>query len=251
MISAGSRRCRCCATPRGWWRWRTRSGPELEEGFIGRLAQAESNARTIGSGRDIYLQRARPHLPPPVRIAAGLAAARALAPEAARSPAWELEGPDSAVTVTDRRTGRRDTLSLTLARRGVELDVLVRSAPDGPPIELSLADLPERQRAAIETVLRGEALERLLTPEEHRRLDQGEELRPLIRHALLRHVRGLADDRDERARDDVLDLLRILEQLGQAVPFDAQTAFYRIWKTRAADDGDMARLAHRLGFATS
>ena len=76
------------------------------------------------------------------------------------------------------------------------------------------------------------------------------ELRPLIRRALLRHVQALATDRGEAARGAVVELLVILEHLGQAVPFDAQTAFYRIWKAEAADEGAMAHLAHRMGFAT-
>ncbi len=226
-------------------------GPELEEGLLRWLAQAESNARTVGTGREVYLQRARPHLPPSQRVAAGLAAARALAPEAATSLTWQIEGPDEALNLTDRRTGQRRAMGITVERRGVDLGVIVREPPAGAPIELALADLPERQRTAIAAALRGEVLGRLLSPEEHRRLNRGEELRPIIRLALVRQVQGLARDRGEAAREGVVTLLTILEELGQAAPFDAQTAFYRVWKEQAADDGAMARLAHRMGFATS
>ncbi len=225
-------------------------GPRLEEGFTHRLGAAESNARTLGSGREIYLQRARPQLPPPLQVGAGLAAARQLAPAAATSPAWRLEGPDEQLTLTDRRTGREHRMAVKLTRLGLELGVGVR-APGIGAAELSLADLPERQRTAIATEVRGAALARLLSAGERQQLDQGMELRPLIRRALLRHVQALATDRGETARGAVVELLVMLEHLGQAVPFDAQTAFYRIWKAEAADEGAMAHLAHRMGFATS
>lgn len=84
--------------------------------------------------------------------------------------------------------------------------------------------------------------------EEHARLEQGEELRPLVRQALTRRVQGLAEDRSPAALAAVTELLVLLDQLGQAVPFDAQTAFYRVWQAHGADEGAMARLAHRMGF---
>ena len=229
------------------------AGPDaaaLEDGLTTRLAAAESNARTLGSGREIYLQRARPHLEPALRIAAGLAAARALAPGAATSPAWELSGPDGDLTLTDRRSGRSTRVAVALERDGLELRATVRALPDGPAITLALADLPERQRTAIAAAIRGGELRRLLTDEEQARLALGEELRPLVRRALLRRVEGLAEDRSPAALGAVTELLVLLEQLGQAVPFDVQTAFYRVWQAQAADEGAMARLAHRMGFVT-
>ena len=227
------------------------AGPDsgfLEEGFTRRLAQAESNSRALGTGRDIYLHRARPHLPPPVRIAAGLAAARAFAPNAASSPGWLLEGADEALLLTNRRTGRRYQVRVELEQKGLELRVTVRSPLMDAPVALALNDLPDRQRAAIAAVLRGEALGRLLSVEERSRLDRGEELRPLIRHALARRVRNLALDHDDRIRRDMVDLLVILEQLGQAVPFEVQTVFYRIWQ-KQGNDAVMLDLARRMGFA--
>jgi hypothetical protein len=228
------------------------AGPEagfLEEGFTRRLAQAESNARALGTGRDIYLHRARPRLPPPVRIAAGLAAARALAPAAAGSASWQLEGPDDQLVLTNRRTGRRHHARVDLLQEGLELRVTVRSPLMDAPVALALADLPDRQRAAIAGVLRGEALRRLLSPEERAGLDRGQELRPLIRHAVARRVRNLTRDDGDGARQDVIDLLVILEQLGQAVPFEVQTVFYRIWQEGRVDAPGMVDLARRMGFA--
>jgi hypothetical protein len=227
------------------------AGPDsafLEQGFTRRLAAAESNARTLGTGRDIYLHRARPHLPPATRIAAGLAAARAFAPAAGSSLAWLLEGPDDALVLTNRRTGRRHTARVELEQNGLELRVIVRSPLLDSPVALALADLPDRQRTAISAVLLGEVLERVLNPEERAALGRGEELRPLIRGALARRVGTLPGDRSDRARRDVIDLLGVLERLGQAVPFEVQTAFYRIWQHGMVKDPVMVDLALRMGF---
>jgi len=228
-------------------------GPEagrLEEGVTGRLAAAESNVRTLGSGREIYLQRAKPHLPPPLRIGAGLAAARAVSPRVATSRAWEIAGPDEALKLTNRRTGREHALRVAIAVQGLDLEVTV-STPGWPgPVTLALSDLPERQRSAIGADLRSRILHQLLEPAEVAELERGGELRPLVRRGLLRHVRGLAEDRSERGRRAVQDLLTILEELGQAAPFEVQTVFYEIWQTQAPADHDMVLLARRLGFDT-
>lgn len=227
------------------------AGPDaafLEEGFTRRLAQAESNVPALGTGRDLYLERARPDLPRPVRVAAGLAAARAIAPEAATSHAWLIEGPDDALSLTDARTGRRYVVRVEYERDGLELRVTARSGLLEAPVALRLEDLPERQRNAIAAVLRGQVLTRLLTRDEHAALDRGDELRPVIRHALARRVRTLADHHGEEDRHAVSQLLTILEQLGQAVPFEVQTVFYRIWQGRFRDDAGMIGLARRIGF---
>ena len=48
----------------------------------------------------------------------------------------------------------------------------------------------------------------------------------------------------------VLDLLDLLELLGRAVPFDAQTAFYRARGAMRPDQArNLAAIAERLGFA--
>jgi len=222
----------------------------IEQGLIDRLALAESNLRTLGSGREIYLQRARPHLPPPVRIAAGLAAARVLAPEAATSVAWQLTGPDDSAVLTNRRTGRAHRVSLAMHREDLDLRVTATAPPLSGGVVLTFEDLPERQRTAIARVLRGEAFGRLLEPAERLALGQGEELRPILRRALVRRVEGLAQDHGEESRHAVVELLRLLEWLGQAVPFEAQTQFYRVWQAGSREDQAMAELARRMGFDT-
>jgi len=230
------------------------AGPDaafLEEGFTRRIAQAESNTPALGTGRDLYLEHARPDLPRPVRIAAGLAAARALAPEAATSHTWRLDGPDDALGLISVRSGRRYTVRVEYESDGLELRVTARSALLEAPVALRLEDLPERQRRAIAAVLRGQVLTRLLTREEHEALDRGDELRPVVRHALTRRVRALATDHGQEARHAVNQLLTILEQLGQAVTFEVQTVFYRIWQGGFQDEPGMIALARRMGFDVS
>jgi hypothetical protein len=229
------------------------TGPEaerIERGFLQRLAPAESNVRTLGTGRELYLQRARPHLPPPIRIAGGLAAARAFAPEAATSAAWALTGPDGDARLTNLRTGRMHAVAIELAREDLEVQVTIRSPLRDAPVVLQLADLPERQRTAVTAVLRGAVLARLLEPVEHEALARGDALRPVLRQALVRRVHGLAQGHGPEERRAVVDLLVMLEDLGQAVPFDAQTAFYRVWQAGNLDDPAMAELARRMGFDT-
>ena len=220
----------------------------IERELIDRLALAESNLRTLGSGREIYLQRAKPHLPPPVRIAAGLAAARALAPEAATSPSWLLTGPDDASVLVNRRTGRSHRVALVMEREALDLRVTATSPLLPGGVTLSLRDLPEQQRTAIARVLRGDALARLLEPTERLALAQGEELKPILRQALVRTVQNLAVDQGSSGRRAVVQLLILLEELGQAVPFEVQTLFYRIWQAGSPQEPAMMDLARRMGF---
>lgn len=181
----------------------------VENGFTARLALAESNVRTLGTGREIYLQRARPHLPPPVRIGAGLAAARRVAPQAATSRLWEIAGPDDALHLTNRRTGRSHRLVVSLTEAGLDLATTVEAPGWYGPVTLAVRDLPERQRTAIHAELRLRTLRRLLEATEVADLERGTELREVVRGALQRHLGRLAEDRGEAARGAVLDLLTI------------------------------------------
>jgi hypothetical protein len=222
----------------------------LEAGLLARLAPARSNLRTLGSGRDLYLALARPALPPLVRIAAGLAAARQLAPAAAATAAWMIEGPDDQLRLTNRRTGRQTVLSMALTVSDLDVAAIVHSALSDEPLALALGDLPERQREAIASVLRGRLLESLLDPEERAALARGEALRPVVRHALVRRVRELAASRTPERERAVGLLLTALDQLGQTVPFEAQTLFYAVWRGAPGPDAGLDQLARRMGFVT-
>lgn len=224
------------------------AGPRIQADFLGQLVLAHSNVRTLGTGKDIYLQRARPVIPMPVKIAAGLAVARALARHEAHSPAWELTGPDHDARLTNSRTGRTYQVELTIERRDLDVRVTARSAGFEGSIRMTLPELPERQRTAVAAALRGEILSRHLEPAEQAAVSRGDDLRPILRRALNRRIQSLANDHSETNRRTVVELLTMLEGLGQAAPFEAQTQFYRVWQAGDRRDAGMAELAKRLGF---
>ena len=217
----------------------------LEAGLVDRLGHAASAKG--GTGRDLYLAHVKPKLAAPVRVAAGHAAARRLAPRdgTAGVPGYATSEGRGRVTVVRRRTGRSETLPLTLQRSGARLWVEVATT------KLGLDDLPEGYRTPVVTALRAELLERRLTSAGRARLRVGEaEPAALARAALIHAVEGLARRRSARTIAAVYDLLDLLELLGSHIPFDAQTAFARV--RAAAGPGAAAALApvgHRLGFA--
>jgi hypothetical protein len=90
---------------------------EMEGRLLERLGRAESNDATAGTGRDVYLRRARPSRPPAVRVAAGYAALRRFGADAAAElpGAWaaSVEGDDGhLVRLVERRTGRVRTFDV-------------------------------------------------------------------------------------------------------------------------------------------
>jgi hypothetical protein len=220
----------------------------IEHALLDHLTLAESNVRTLGTGKDIYLQRARPPIPEPVRIAAGLAVARALAPHATISPTWTLSGPDDNALLTNCRTARVHRVSMVMEGRDLDVWVTARSAYFEGSVRLTLPELPERQRTAVAAVLRGEILARYLEPAEQAAVARGDDLKPILRRALVRRVQSLADDQSAANRLTVVELLTMLEGLGQAAPFEVQTQFYRVWQAGDRRDPGMAELARRLGF---
>ncbi|MDH5283768.1 MAG: DUF3536 domain-containing protein, partial [Gemmatimonadota bacterium] len=219
--------------------------PAIESTLLGELEQAVSNDPRVGTGRDIYLRLARPAGGREARLAAGLAAARLLAPEAASSEAWEIEGPDAALTLIDRRTGRRIAYSVAMESEDLGFRADVR-APDGSSgTHLGLGDLPERQRSAVAARLRRRALPHLLSPEELGQLDNGSGVQAVVRRALARQARALRPDATEGECRVLTQLLEILEQLGQTTPFEVQSLFYRVWQGEGQGNAGLTGLARR------
>jgi hypothetical protein len=56
--------------------------------------------------------------------------------------------------------------------------------------------------------------------------------------------------RDAGAERKVALLLTLLDQLGQTVPFEAQTLFYRLWRSTGPGEAGLTELAKRMGFVT-
>jgi hypothetical protein len=223
---------------------------ELEAEFLRLLAPAESNDPSLGSGADIYRQRAKPRLPPEARIAAGLAAQEAIAPQTRGPGAYRLEGSGAERLLEHRRTGRGLPCRIEVERRDLDLTVSVR-LEGGEELRFGLGDFPESSRTAVRDSLRRAALAELLSPEERADVASGTELRAVVRSALLRATRALAQDASPEACHRVSELVWFLAQLGQLVPFEIQTVFYGIWKSKRDQDPTILGLAKELGFDVS
>ena len=141
--------------------------PRLEAGVLERLARADANEPGAGTGRDVYLNRAKPFFPAPARVAAGYAAARRLAPrvDAARGGCYVAKQQTDRVLLTHCRTGRDYRFRVSVGRgegTGLSVDV---AGPDGAAIaQLGLSDLPERYRFPIIAARRAELVRRGLAP---------------------------------------------------------------------------------------
>lgn len=232
------------------------AGPGMEGAeadFLGRLAEAPSNDPHGGSAKDVYLTTARPAIAPPARAAAGFAAVRAVAGEVEAGTGCYRVSGDEQVSVTHCRTGRTQRFQVSVTDPdGPGLAVVVRGlSPQGAELRVSLSQLPERSAAVVRGLLRQRLAERWLGPQERQGLAGGEMgLRQAASQALKRVVAALADGDIEALAPQVSGLVDLLVLLDEAIPFDAQTAFYRI---REAASPERARalepVGRKLGFA--
>ena len=245
----------------------------LEAGLLERLAAARSNDQALGTAADLY-RRARPHHFGAERAAAGFAAVSALRPEPARQQigAYRVRpGPDGALWVRHRRTGREDWLVATVHRRDA-LRVEVELAKErgarseervgegrGPSLLapqascLGIDALPERERSLVREALRREVLREVLNADQLARLADGSANYPetlaegLV--GLLPADPGAAEALDSARLALALDLLALE---GRHIPFDAQTRFYRLMTEAPAGARQILRpLAARFGFAAT
>ncbi len=231
------------------------AGPEAaaaESAFLETLAEAVSNDRSAGTGRDIYLRSARPAFAAPMRHAAAAVAAQHLSPgDRKRYTSASVEIDDDWVRVTERRTGRRNDFRWRVTAQ-TATDITVELADvDGGTHVLRLADLPERPRLAIRAVLRREMLPRCLSKDELDQLTSGSAtMGGLLRVALIRAVEHLEVESDTASVRLATDLVDLFEQFEARIPFDAQSAFWRIWSTASpGQQADLTYLRERLGFA--
>ena len=225
---------------------------ELERALLERLAHAESNDPAVGTGRQVFQHHARPGVPAPARVAAALAAARALglAGDPVVPAAWSVQSEDHAVTVRHRRTGSAATLRCTVRRPSPGRMAVMVTSPDGSTDrELGVGDLPESAQVHLRAHLRARLVETWLAADERHALAEGAPLGPTVERALERAMADLPRD-GQAAAERVYGLVDLLELVGHPVPFDAQTAFHRM---RAALPPERARaldsVARRLGFA--
>ncbi len=230
-------------------------GVQMEQAFVARLAEAVSNDEGVGTGRDVFLRRAKPRVPPVLRVAGGYAAARQLAPDSPVAPplCCQLEESGSRIVVTQRRTGYRSAFDVSVESAAAkDVTVLVRQASGGAlTTYLGLADLPERHRSVIVAALRRDLIRRVLSDAEREQVANGDvSVQQVTLRALAGAVRALADDQAPATIQRVSDLLDLLERTGGGVPYDVQTDFQHIRTTLPLEQAQLlAPIAWRLGFA--
>lgn len=233
-------------------------GPGLEAAFLDTLELAISNDPGEGTGRDVFLRRAKPAVVPALRLAASVGAACAMAPDDPRSvesaPAITIARDGDHVLVTERRIARTTSAVVTVTREGMsDVHGTARAEGDGAAASVALDDMTEPQRDAIRDGLRQALLETTLPEAARARVARGEvTLAHAIGSALRDEFRTLALDHGTPDTVRSHALLDVLRTLGAGVPFDAQTAFAEALEAATASSDRIAALsglAHRLGFA--
>ncbi len=229
---------------------------ELEEGFLSHLDRAFSNEAPPRSGREIFLQEAKPRLAPHLRMAAGAAAWELVGSgsEGAEVPGFHVARDDQGLfRVTHRRTGRQWMVEARARRPSLaSLEVQVRAAEThGGFAPLALEDMPEGYGDPIRDTLLGDVLERWVSPELREGLALGtRSLARTVGEALTAALRSLG-----RAKltpvdmDRVRDLADLHGLLKLPIPFDAQTEFYRLLEKASPQDAPrLSVLREPLGF---
>ena len=231
-------------------------GPRLETGFVRRLAGAVSNDPAVGDARRMYLERARPRVPAPARVAGSYAAVRRVAPDRVsdRAYCYDVSDDGDRIGLTHRRTGRAAVFDVSVQRSGgARLSVTVAPVAGAGSVTLEAGDLLERERETIAAALTVDVMARAQAPDAAERLGSGAaSLAEVAEQSLLRAVLTLAHDRSPQTLAAALDLLDLFELRGWPVPFDVQTAFYRGRSSLPAEDARaLEPLALRLGFAAA
>jgi hypothetical protein len=228
-------------------------GREAETALLAELHLAWSNDPAVGTGADVYERSARPRFSAAMRHAAAAVGARHVSPtERRRFTSSTTEIDDDWVRVVDRRTGRRHDFRWHVAGRSATDLQLELVDSEGRAHVLTLGDLPERPRLAIRAVLRKALLPLCLSRDELDQLMSGAaSMGGLLRVALIRAVEKLEVDEDPSAIALASDLIDLFEQFEARVPFDAQSAFWRVWQVATPARREALHLLHhRLGFAT-
>lgn len=227
-------------------------GPELESAFLEILATARSNDATQGTARDVYLRHCKPTMPAAARVAAAAFAAAQVDPtHRHRFPTAEMAIAGDQVRVVEHRTGRESTFTACLAQRSATSVEVELTDASGARHLLHLEDFPERSRDAIRGLLLRALLRRALTPDELDALLTGAAtLQGLIRVGLIRAIEHLAADPSPDAEQLARDLLARFTELRAKVPFDAQTAFWRVWPSISAERRErLIDIGDQLGFS--
>lgn len=227
-------------------------GASIEATLLNQLSHAVSNDRKVGTGRDIYLRDCKPRLPAAIRIAAAAAAAssaRTDEPLDFGGVTITIEG--ETVHLEEPRTGRPRTLHAHVSSLSPAGSVVIVADEAGQQHTLDVDDFPERFRRVVRSRLRRSILPRVLTAEELSQLMAGDvTIGGLVRVALIRTLTRLGREPEQEVMHLASDLIDLFRQFEAKLPFDAQTAFWRVW--HESSELQRARLApflERLGFS--
>jgi hypothetical protein len=226
----------------------------LEPAFRTTLGLARSNDSHVGTGADVLASLVHA-VSPEGRAAAAARALRELQldPEPNLPTGIDVAGKGAAITVVSHRTLRSRNFSverISLTAHDVRFSVTALDEPSADTATVSLPELPERARHAIRSAFRRALLPRCLTPDELRALAEGEvSLRTVLALALTPTIAMLSPTPSPDALGALDEILDLFEQLESTIPFDTQTAFWRIWSGAEGDTANLLRpFASRLGF---
>ena len=236
--------------------WAGSDAPALEGELRERLSHALSNDPAQGSGREVY-DRALPRHPPETRVAAAYAGLRSIAPELltpVMGPYLVEPDPGDVLRVRHRRTGTTRQFHASAERRSsasMALSVAEANGASGAAVHLELNDLPEPSRDALRRALGQELRAVVLNRQAEARVADGEvTYRFAISESL---IQQLPADPTQAAGFDLERLVKTLDLLEleeRAVPFDAQTRFFRLLTQGPPELRRTLRpLAERFGFA--
>ena len=207
------------------------SGRErLRAGLLERLALAVSNDPAEGTAADVYVRHAEPRLAPPIRVAAGWAASRALevivADDAATS--YDVRENGDALRLVHRRTGQVYSARCEVRRRpDGEIVTDVRLDGEVEAVTVPRDQFAEGHAAAVAAELIDEDVHDLLAGYRDR-LRAGGPLGALAADALVHVLRTMPYTDSREAFADLLQraqrLVRLAAHMGQAVPYDAFVA---------------------------
>jgi alpha-amylase/alpha-mannosidase (GH57 family) len=219
--------------------------------FEATMGQARSNVALKGTGADVLRALAPPGTTR-ARVAAAAHTLDAFGIDVVTHMPREFAAhvAQDRVGLVNRKTGRISEYIVSGASRGAnDLCQDVHAVPvDGSAkVRVCLADYPEESRHQVRRALRDALLPQCLTSSERALLASGEvSLRELVAVALTRAIDEVSgNDGTETA----MALLDLFEQLETSIPFDAQSAWWRLrMRTAGAPTEAIAALGRRLGF---
>jgi hypothetical protein len=231
--------------------------PRIEAEFLRRLALAQSNDPSAGTGRDLYLARAKPTVPIEARLAAGLAflVAAGLPVSAGKARAFDMSllatSEDAYdVRLVHCRTGLEHRFHVALLGDELEVSLAEPASLDSPlSWRIKQAELWDRHRQLARDSRRDQLADKVLSSIERQALASGAiDLGKAARGCLIRAIDQLGQD-GTGPLNQALDAIDLLVLLELPIPFDAQIAYARAAATMdATKRADLVPLAHRLGF---